>query len=434
MEINVDVLVAGTGIAGLFCALNLRDDLNVLMITKTTLEECNTYLAQGGISTVLNEEDKKIFIEDTLKAGMYLNDKEAVKILASEANENINRLEKLGVKFDKNGDNYEYTSEGGHSVKRIVHCADRTGRRIFEALAEKVSKKNNIKIEENTNLIDIITEDNRCLGAFATKGNKVIKINAKIIVLATGGIGGIFKRSTNQTILKGTSVAIALRRNIKVDDLSYIQFHPTGLYEKNAINEKSFLISETLRGEGAILTNKNGQRFVNELEPRNVVSKAIIKEEEKTGSEFVYLDISFLDRNFIKNRFPLIYEECLKRGIDITKEKIPVTPVQHYFMGGIKVNSCSLTSMENLLACGETSCTGVHGGNRLASNSLLEAVVFSKRAAEYINHNIDKINVHTNNINLPIEEAKVIEEKDFKTVINQIKKCRGDLKNELVSY
>lgn len=377
MEKNFDVLIAGSGVSGLYCALNLKSNLKILVITKTKLTETDTYLAQGGISTARNTNDIPLFIEDTLRAGKYKNNKESVKILAEESMNNIHKIINLGVKLDKSGDELQFTREGAHSINRIVHSKDTTGRALTNTLIEQAKNSKNITIYEDTFLADIVVENGKCVGGIAIKDNVQLNIKSKIVVLATGGIGGIFNNSTNLRHLTGDGIAIAIRNNIKLKDLNYIQFHPTALYDENSDNRR-FLISEAVRGEGGILINSKGDRFIDELLPRDIVSNAINEEIKNSKIPYVYLDISFLNSEYIKKRFPNIYDECLSRGIDITKEPIPVSPAQHYFMGGIETDSNSKTSMENLYAVGEVSCTGVHGANRLASNSLLEGLVFSK--------------------------------------------------------
>ncbi|PKM93268.1 MAG: L-aspartate oxidase [Firmicutes bacterium HGW-Firmicutes-1] len=435
MNGDIDVIIVGTGLAGLYCAMHLREDLKVVLLTNSKTKDCNTYLAQGGITTVLDEEDKSLFVEDTLKAGMYKNVKEAVETVANEAMDNILTLKEIGVAFDEKGNGFDYTSEGGHSVNRIVHCADLTGKRVFETVLGYVQKKKNISIYEDIALVDIIVEEDTCKGVLILKDNEPQAIYSKRTVLATGGIGGLFKRSTNQRDLKGVATAIAIRHGIEIKDTECIQYHPTGLYDPDH-REKHFLISESLRGEGAKLINIQGNRFIDELLPRNVVTKAMLEEQKVTNSEFQYLDISFKDEKYLKNRFPLIYNECKERGIDITKGPIPVTPVQHYAMGGIGVNLDSQTSMQNLYACGECSCTGLHGANRMASNSLLEALVFSRRAALQINI---KINEADNKyMKTPIlidrDQVQVLLKQNEEIIIEHIKKVRGDLIYELVEY
>ncbi len=432
MNIKVDVLIVGTGIAGLYAALNLKEDLNIALITKSKIEECNSYLAQGGIATALNKEDESLFIEDTLKAGNYKNSLESVEILAREAILNIEKLVSFGVDFDKRGKGYDYTREGAHSVKRILHCEDKTGEKVFQRLLSKVRERKNIKVYEDTCLIDLVCKNNKCFGGVAINEDNILFINSKVTILASGGIGGLFKNSTNQRTLKGNSLAIALRHNVRLKDMEYIQFHPTALYE-NEKEGKKFLISESLRGEGAFLINIKGERFVNELLPRDKVAKAIIDEEYRTNSFYVFLDITHKPKEFIINRFPLIYSECKKRGIDITKDKIPVTPVQHYFMGGIKVDIDAKTSMKNLFACGEVSCTGVHGDNRLASNSLLEALVFSRRAANYINNDIYNIKITSLTSHISIKKANQIREYNKRIITEEFIKIREDIKDELVN-
>lgn len=432
MDSSADVLIIGTGVAGMYAALNLDKNLNIIMISKSKVDECNSYLAQGGVSTARNKEDIECFVEDTLKAGEYKNDVDAVRVLASESIENIQNLVKLGVKFDKNEEGFDYTREGAHRINRIVHCADETGKKISEVLLKRVKERKNIHIYENSRCIDVISKDNNCYGAVILKNGNIINVYSKFTILACGGIGGLFKNSTNQRTLTADGIAIALRNNIELKDINYIQFHPTGLYE-NQGEGKKFLISESLRGEGAKLVNNKGKRFIDELLPRNVVSKAILQEEKKTNSKCVFLDTSKMSKEFLVNRFPLIYSGCKERNIDITKQNIPVTPVQHYFMGGIKVDTDSKTSMKNLFACGEVSCTGVHGANRLASNSLLEALVFSKRAAKVICKNIDNTKLEYLKNNLTYMDAIEIMSSNKKAVLNEFIKLRGDIKNELVS-
>lgn len=426
MDINVDVLIVGSGVSGLYNVLNLRKDLKVLIISKTKLTETNTYLAQGGISTARDKDDIPLFIEDTLKAGKYKNKLASVTILAEESRSNIDNIIRLGVKLDKSNKLLHYTREGAHSINRIVHSKDKTGKVLADALIAKVKSRENIIIYEDTYLVDILKENNRCLGGILIKDNKQINIHSKFVVLATGGIGGIFNNSTNQRQLTGDGISIAVKNNIKLKDLQYIQFHPTALYDINS-NDRRFLISESLRGEGAKLINSNGKRFVDELLPRDIVSAALYEEIKKSGVPYVHLDISFLEENYIKNRFPSIYNECLRRGIDITKEPIPVSPAQHYFMGGIETDLNSKTSMDNLYAVGEISCTGVHGANRLASNSLLEGLVFSNRSALSINNQIDAIDLviaSTPSIELNIDslkkQAKMITIKEFKLKFKEL--------------
>ena len=420
----VDVLIVGSGVAGLYSALNLRDDLDVMVVSKDKIDCTNTSLAQGGISVARDVNDVPYFIEDTLKAGQYKNDVQAVKVLTKESIENVDSLVALGLDVDKDDEgNWDYTKEGAHCVNRIIHTQDNTGENVEKTLVENVLNRKNIKVYEDTFLVDIIEKNNKCIGAILFKDNKQINVFAKSVILACGGIGGLYKNSTSQRILKGDGLAVALRHDVELKDINYIQIHPTAFYDESD-DERRFLISESVRGEGGKLYNINGERFVDELQPRDVVSQAIFKEMEKTNSPYVLLDISFLDENYLKNRFSTIYNKCLKKGTDITKEPIKVSPAQHYFMGGIKVNLDSETSMENLYAVGETACTGIHGANRLASNSLLEGLVFSKRAANLINHKTDTFNLTKIDIDRIYKSQKEIEE-DRILVVNAIKEKGG---------
>lgn len=421
----VDVLIVGSGIAGLYSALNLRDDLDVMVVSKDKIDCTNTSLAQGGISVARDINDVPYFIEDTLKAGKYKNDVQAVKVLTRESIENVDTLVALGLDVDKDDEgNWDYTKEGAHCINRIIHTQDNTGENVEKTLVENVLNRENIKIYEDTFLVDIIEKNNKCIGAILFKGNKQINVFAKSVILACGGIGGLYKNSTSQRILKGDGLAVALRHNIELKDINYIQIHPTAFYDESD-DERRFLISESVRGEGGKLYNINGERFVDELQPRDVVSQAIFKEIEKTNSPYVLLDISFLDENYLKNRFSTIYNKCLEKGTDITKEPIKVSPAQHYFMGGIKVNLDSETSMENLYAVGETACTGIHGANRLASNSLLEGLVFSKRAANLINHKTDTFNLTKIDVDKIYKSQKEIEEDNRILVVKAIKEKGG---------
>lgn len=422
---NVDVLIIGSGVSGLYSALNLDSNLDVLVVSKGKIDCTNTALAQGGISVARTKEDIPDFIEDTLKAGQYKNDLDAVKILTSESIENVEELVSLGLKLDldENG-NWDYTKEGAHCVNRIVHTNDHTGEDVEKTLVKNVLTRKNITVYEDTFFVDIIEDDNKCIGAILLKDNKQINVFAKYIILACGGIGGLYKNSTSQRILKGDGLAAAIRHNVELKDINYIQIHPTAFYDETE-DERRFLISESVRGEGGILRNVNGERFVNELLPRDVVSAAVFEQMKKTNTPYVLLDISFLDPDYIKNRFSLIYENCLAKGTDITKEPVKVSPAQHYFMGGIKVDTNSQTSLNRLFAVGETSCTGIHGANRLASNSLLEGLVFSKRAANIINNSINNTELITKPVNTVDKTIEQIAEENKKLVVEAIKEKGG---------
>lgn len=386
--------------------------------------------SSGGIAVARGKEDFQSFIEDTLKAGKYENNIDSVRVLVEESMDNINKLIDLGANFEKDENGVLFTKEGAHEINRIVYHKDITGKHVEDILLENVKRRKNIKIIEECEMVDIYHRGNRCIGALFNKDGQDLSIYAKVVILATGGIGGLFKKSTNERIITGDSIGVAIRNNIEIKDLSYIQIHPTAFFSKKS-EEKRFLISESVRGEGGKLLNCNGERFVDELLPRDIVSKKIYEEMKKTNSNNVFLDVSFMEKSFLQKRFPNIYNKCLEEGIDISKEPIPVAPAQHYFMGGIKVDLNGKTSMENLYAFGETSCTGVHGANRLASNSLLEALVFSRRGALEINSYID-------NLELIIEERECEDLDKYrllnrKILIDEICRLRGDIKDELVT-
>lgn len=430
MKRVADVLIVGSGVAGLYASLNLRDDLEIIMVSKKSVNLCNSSLAQGGIAVARGKEDFQSFIEDTLKAGKYENNIDSVRVLVEESMDNINKLMDLGANFEKDENGVLFTKEGAHEINRIVYHKDITGKHVEDILLENVKRRKNIKIIEECEMVDIYHRDNRCIGALFNKEGENLSIYAKVVILATGGIGGLFKKSTNERIITGDSIGVAIRNNIEIKDLSYIQIHPTAFFSKKS-EEKRFLISESVRGEGGKLLNCNGERFVGELLPRDIVSKKIYEEMKKTNSNNVFLDVSFMEKSFLQNRFPNIYNKCLEEGIDISKEPIPVAPAQHYFMGGIKVDLNGKTSMENLYAFGETSCTGVHGANRLASNSLLEALVFSRRGSLEINSYID-------DLELIIEERECEDLDKYrllnrKILIDEICRLRGDIKDELVT-
>ena len=430
MKRVADVLIVGSGVAGLYASLNLREDLEIIMVSKKSVNLCNSSLAQGGIAVARGKEDFQSFIEDTLKAGKYENNIDSVRVLVEESMDNINKLMDLGANFEKDENGVLFTKEGAHEINRIVYHKDITGKHVEDILLENVKRRKNIKIIEECEMVDIYHRDNRCIGALFNKEGENLSIYAKVVILATGGIGGLFKKSTNERIITGDSIGVAIRNNIEIKDLSYIQIHPTAFFSKKS-EEKRFLISESVRGEGGKLINCNGERFVDELLPRDIVSKKIYEEMKKTNSNNVFLDVSFMEKSFLQKRFPNIYNKCLEEGIDISKEPIPVAPAQHYFMGGIKVDLNGKTSMENLYAFGETSCTGVHGANRLASNSLLEALVFSRRGALEINSYID-------DLELIIEERECEDLDKYrllnrKILIDEICRLRGDIKDELVT-
>ena len=380
---KADIVIAGTGVGGLFSAINLPQDKKIVMITKSDVESSDSFLAQGGICVLRGQEDYDSYFQDTMRAGHYENKKESVDIMIRQSNEIINDLISYGVEFEKENGKYLYTREGAHSKPRIMYHADITGKEITSRLLAKVRQLSNVIIMEYTTMTDIIVEDGVCKGieAVSRDGDTII-IEAEDTIMATGGIGGLYKHSTNFPHLTGDALEISKKHGIELEHLDYVQIHPTTLYSKKP--GRRFLISESVRGEGAVLYNKNHERFVNELLPRDVVTAEIRRQMEKDGTEYVWLSMENIDRETILTHFPNIYRHCLEEGYDVTKECIPVVPAQHYFMGGVRVDSDSRTNMEHLYAVGETSCNGVHGANRLASNSLLESLVFAKRAARKI--------------------------------------------------
>lgn len=389
--IKADVVIAGTGVGGLFSALNLPADKKIIMITKSDVESSDSFLAQGGICVLRGEEDYDGYFEDTMRAGHYENRKESVDIMIHSSNEIINDLISYGVDFEKENGEYLYTREGAHSRPRIMYHEDITGREITSKLLARVKTLPNVTIMEYTTMTDIIEENGVCAGIYAvrkqrdesgTEEETRFMIEAPDTIMATGGIGGLYKHSTNFPHLTGDALDIAEKHGVELEHVDYVQIHPTTLYSTKP--GRRFLISESVRGEGAVLYSKNHQRFVDELLPRDVVTEAIRRQMEQDGTEYVWLSMENIDKETILTHFPNIYRHCLEEGFDVTKECIPVVPAQHYFMGGVKVDSDSMTGMEHLYAVGETSCNGVHGANRLASNSLLESLVFAKRAARKI--------------------------------------------------
>lgn len=380
---KTNVLIVGSGCSGLYTALNLPQELHITIISKDTLEHSDSFLAQGGICMLKDESDYDSFFEDTLRAGHYKNNKISVDLMIKSSPDVIKDLIGYGVDFqrDENG-NLAFTREGAHSDKRILFYQDTTGKEITSRLLAAVKKLPNVTLMEHTCLLDIMEEDNRCYGGVARLENGDLeKITADVTVLASGGVGGLYKNSTNFKHLTGDALAISLKHDIELKDMSYVQIHPTTLYKENP-KERSFLISESVRGEGALLYDKNMNRFVDELQPRDVVAQAILKQMEKDGTDHVWEDLRTIPKKELEEHFPNILAHCREAGYDPFTECIPVVPAQHYFMGGIKVNYHSKTSMDFLYAVGETACNGVHGQNRLASNSLLESLVFAKRAAK----------------------------------------------------
>ena len=382
-NLQADVVIVGTGVGGCFSALNLPEDLSIIMITKSDLESSDSFLAQGGICVLHDDDDYDSYFEDTMRAGHYENRKESVDIMIRGSQDVIHDLIGYGVDFAKEDGKLLYTREGAHSRPRILFHEDITGKEITSKLLAQVKARKNIRIMEYTTMTDILISQGACAGIEAeTSDHKKIYIHADQTIFASGGIGGRYQHSTNFPHLTGDAIDIAKKHGIRLEHLDYVQIHPTTLYSKKP--GRRFLISESVRGEGALLYDKNGNRFVDELLPRDVVTKAIQEQMKKDGTDHVWLSLEKIPKEIILSHFPSIYQHCLEEGYDATKEWIPVVPAQHYFMGGIWVDSDSHTSMPNLYAVGETSCNGVHGKNRLASNSLLESLVFAKRAARKI--------------------------------------------------
>lgn len=388
---HYDAVIIGSGIAGVYTALQMDSSVKIAIVTKEKLEISNSVLAQGGIAVSLDKEDSPAFhFKDTLYAGAGLCDEETVWALVNEAAENIGILCRYGVNFDKAEDQQLALSrEAAHSKNRIIHTGDATGKEVCDTLIQAVLQCENVKIHERTFAIDIITEDKQIKGLLVYDEDKNEKqfFSTDIVICASGGYGQLYNYTTNPPVATGDGAALAYRAGCKLVDLEFVQFHPTVLYHSE---NRSFLISEAVRGEGAILLNDQGERFMPgyhplaELAPRDVVSRAIFEEIQKSDTTHVFLDISHKDAEYLKNRFPNIYKTCMNYGIDITKDRIPVAPAEHYCMGGIKADNFGRTGVEGFYACGEAACNGIHGANRLASNSLLEGLVFGKRIAQEV--------------------------------------------------
>lgn len=390
---KADVLIVGAGIAGLYTALHIAPEKSVLVLSKESIEISNSYLAQGGIAAAILPDDQTILhVEDTLVAGAGLCDREAVEVLCAEGPDDIRHLVELHVPFDLNayGD-LSVGREGGHHKNRIVHAGgDATGRETVKTLAAIAHQRPNITFMEHTCLVDVLLDGQGEVCGALLNNDGYILLSTANVVIATGGIGQIYEYSTNPTVATGDGLAAAIRCGAVLLDMEFIQFHPTGLYSA-AKENRSFLISEAVRGDGGHLINAKGERFMTgkhelgELAPRDIVARGIQAELTDSGADHVFIDITHKDREHLEKRFPTIFHECLRRGIDISKDYIPVRPVQHYMMGGIATDLHGMTNVVGLFACGEAARTGVHGANRLASNSMLECLVFGRRAAEHIN-------------------------------------------------
>ena len=390
-----DYIIVGSGLAGLYAAYKASMKGSVAVITKSFLRESNSFNAQGGIAAVIAKDDNfESHIADTLEAGAGLCDEEAVRVLVQEGPENIRELVELDIPFDTNPEGeLQITREGGHSCRRIVHCGgDATGRETTKRLGELISARDNVKIAFRTHLVDLLTEDGQVRGAIIFDG-KLKLVRCSAVVLATGGIGHVYRYTTNPRGAMGDGIAAARRAGAELALMEMVQFHPTTLISKKD-SSRLFLISEAVRGEGGILKNSKGEPFMQgkhrraDLAPRDIVTREILKELKQSGEHHVFLDVSSMTREFFSQRFPTIFGRCEEEGVHLTDMQIPVRPAQHYFMGGIKTDLNGMTNIKGLYSCGESACTGIHGANRLASNSMLECLVFGRRAARHINESV----------------------------------------------
>lgn len=380
MKNGFDITIVGTGVAGLFAALHLPREKRIAIITKAGLEDSDSFLAQGGICVLKSEDDYDSYYEDTMRAGHYENSRESVDIMIRSSQDIIRELIDLGVEFERDHGEFCFTREGAHSASRILYHEDLTGKEITSKLLAQVEKLDHVTIFTHTTMVDILEENNTCYGiAVEMEDGTIEPIFSDYTIWACGGIGGLYEHSTNFRHLTGDALAISLNHGIELQNIDYVQIHPTTLYSEKP--GRRFLISESVRGEGAVLYNKDHERFVDELLPRDLLTEAIYKQMKKDKTDYVLLSLEKMPADDIIKRFPNIYRHCMEEGYDITKECIPVVPAQHYFMGGVKVDLNGKTSMDRLYAAGETACNGVHGANRLASNSLLESLVWAKRAA-----------------------------------------------------
>jgi L-aspartate oxidase len=394
---DFDAVIVGSGIAGLYSALHIDSSLQCAVITKANINESNSYLAQGGIAAVMTSEDNYIMhIDDTLKAGAGICDPEAVKVLVEEGPENIKTLIDMKIPFDVNPEgDLQITREGGHRIRRILHCGgDATGKETTIQLSKLAMKRDNLHFFFETFFIDVLTDDKGVCGVIVRAGEDYRVLRTRNVIIATGGLGQIYKYTTNPLGAVGDGIAAAYRAGAELIDMEMIQFHPTALISDGKAS-RLFLISEAVRGEGAILRNGKGEAFMqgkhemSDLAPRDIVTRFILDELKKTGDTNVFLDVSSMTTEFFSERFPTIYNECRNRGINLTEDMIPVRPAQHYLMGGVKTDLDGKTNIRGLFCCGEAARTGIHGANRLASNSLLECLVFGRRCAHYINEKMD---------------------------------------------
>lgn len=397
-----DLIVVGSGLAGLYTALNCPNHLRIALVCKDAKNTSNSELAQGGIAVTMTKEGEESHVLDTLQAGSFVNNLEAVNTIVNEGKQHIHRLINWGAHFDRDEQgNLLSTQEGGHTSRRVLHYQDATGKEVMRALNVHLSLHENIKCFDETTVVDIITADDRVVGLLMLHDGEFQTLYGSQIVIATGGIGQLYSHTTNSRISTGDGIAVAKRAGANLMDMEMVQFHPSAFYEQGS--ERHFLISEAVRGEGAILRNSDGLAFMadahpqKDLAPRDVVAREIFKQTQLTQKPFVYLDVTHLQPDYIKRRFPMIFETLLEAGFDMTKDMIPVCPVEHYHMGGIQTDLWGRTSIAGLYAVGEVACTGVHGANRLASNSLLEALVFGARVANQIESDFEKFSLKVDN-------------------------------------
>ncbi|MDP4094364.1 MAG: L-aspartate oxidase [Bacillota bacterium] len=424
-----DVLIIGSGIAGVYTALEIDDKHDIAILTKESINMSNSVLAQGGIAVSLDKGDSPEYhFKDTIYAGAGLCDEDTVWVLVNEAASNIECLCTYGVNFDKSGEGeLALTREGAHSKNRIIHAGDTTGKEVCDKLISEVKNRSNVTIKERTFALDLLKEGNTCKGvlAYDEDTSKFKLYLSNLVVCATGGYGQIYENTTNPEVATGDGVCLAYRAGAELMDLEFIQFHPTVLCHPE---NRSFLISEAVRGEGAQLKNIHGERFMSqyhelgELAPRDVVSRAIFAEMKKTSSDHVFLDITFKGREYLENRFPNIFKTCLGYGIDISKDYIPIAPTEHYCMGGIKTDVYGRTNIEGLFACGEAACNGIHGANRLASNSLLEGLVFGNKIATEINTYLSYKGGKQQEFSFNYNSERTLREMDSTEAINSVKR------------
>ncbi len=436
-NLHTDILIIGTGLAGLFSALNIDPNYQITLISKTKITNSNSMLAQGGIACEYNENKDlhESHVQDTLRAGSYLNDEKAVRFLVKNAYDAVKYLVNLGVHFDlSDTGNFLFTREGGHSTKRILHSGgDATGRNVVKELLEIVKSRRNIEIIDDTMALDLIKSNDEIIGATVLKSQaKHFQIYAKKTIIATGGIGSVYGSTTNDLNATGDGIGMAHRAGCTIQNMEFVQFHPTALYSEFVISRQRFLITEALRGEGAYLINVEKERFMKkydpermELAPRDIVSQSIYREMYDTWTDHVYLDTTHLDPKFLEKRFPTVFSHCKKQGYILGLDLIPVAPAEHFLCGGVKTDLNARTSISNLYTVGESAYTGIHGANRLASNSLLECLVFASAAAKDINKSINNV---TKSVDSTLEGVP-----NYNYNYKPIRKKIGDYMDEHVS-